>query len=50
MPEMTNFEYEAHAMTEKGNYLNLLKPGSEKFVKSNHVNLFWAGLCHLEPQ
>jgi hypothetical protein len=25
MPEMTNIEYEAHAMTQKGNYLNLMK-------------------------
>ena len=38
---LTNLELEAHAMTRNGNQV--------KFVKSQQVNLFWAGNSHFEP-
>ena len=39
---LTNFEYEARAMTGNGNNF-------DKFVKSLRVNLFLANLSHLKP-
>ena len=42
---LTNFEYEAHPMTGKGNRVNLLQFG----VKSHQRNLFWAGFSYLVP-
>ena len=39
-----SFQYEVHAMTGNGSYVNLLKLARKKFVKSHQVNLFLAGL------
>ena len=38
-----SFQYEVHAMTGNGSYVNLLK-----FVKSRQVNLFLAGFSYFE--
>ena len=46
---LTNFEFKLNATTGNGNYENLLKLGWKKFVKSLQLNLFLAGLRHMEP-
>ena len=48
---MTNFEYEAHAMTEKGNYLNLLNlavKNSWNQIMSNYFGRVYATWNHSE--
>ena len=47
--DLTNFEYEAQAMTGNGSYVNMMKRNLlSKHVKSHQVNLFLADFSYLE--
>ena len=47
---LTNFQYEVHAMTGNGSYVNLVKLACTKKVgKSLWVNLFSASFSQFEP-
>ena len=46
---LRNFEYEGHAMTGKGNHVNLLKLAWKKLLKSHHFSMILADFSHWEP-